>query len=578
MRRPALTLALALLIALALCAPSASASRAAWVSLSRELSAPWPGMQRADGTFPDWLRTDRTSRYGDAMLGLGLIQTGVRDRNRPLVRSGLRAVNAATRSVDEWFPTRVFEHWAVASAYNLASQKLRHWRSANAARRRWARWIRYQRLNYLNLRGYQNKTLVDAVAVLEAQRTGIHSRVRSSVVGGRRGFARRLAVRLINQRVPDMAHRVRGYVLSDPPNNPIAYHAFSYAMYARAVRLLGRSDSYRARRVLRQVGRTSSFVAAPDGSLAYWGRSQEQKWTLPATAYGLGVTAREQGSARPDDRAGFALADRVLNRLRNYGVGPHGEWVVPSIRQNYARGLRSIDDYARATEYTGLALVYLNWAIPFLPRGSSAGPIRADAPFSAVLNPGPGRFVTVRHGDLWYAVRLRGGGGYRYDFGPTLVKRLENAAWRDVIPYRPNALGSGGPVLVAGARRGLPIADSVKVLPDGVVSMTGGFADSSGYLRGGVQLRVRPVDCGVALEVDAKAGDVYSFSALFRGDVTPEVGPDFVRTSSQQVAFNLPIKSASADRDFVSVSDAFLTRERIVVDVPTDGPVTMRLC
>ena len=578
MRRSAATLALALLIALAALAPQAAADRGAYIATSRALAAPWPALQRPDGSFPDWLRPDRASRYGDAMLGLGLIQTGVRDHNRPLVRSGLRAVNAATRVVHEWYPVRVFEHWAVDSAYNLVSQKLRHWRSANAARRRWARWIRHQRLNYLSLGGYQNKTLVDAVAVLEAQRTGIHSRLRSSVVGGRRAFARRLAVDLINRKVPDMAHKVRGFVLSDPPNNPIAYHAFSYAMYARAVRLLGRDASYRARRVLRQVGKTSSFIASPDGSVAYWGRSQEQRWTMPATAYGLGVTAREQGSTPAQDRQGFALADRVLRRLRNYGVGPHGEWIVPSIRQNYDRGIRSVDDYARATEYTGLALVYLNWAIPFLPRGSSAGAIQADRDFHAVLNPGPGRFVTVRTGNLWFATRLHGGGSYRYDFGPALVKRLENGAWRDVIPYRANALGAGGPALVVGGRRGLAVASSVAVLPGGIVSMTGGFADSTGFLRGNIQLRVRPVGCGVNVEVDAKAGDVYQFSALFRGDVTPTVGPDYVRTNTQEVSFNVPIQSAGADRDFVSVSDAFLTRERITVQAQADGPVVMKLC
>ena len=151
--------------------PAAEADRAAWTSLSRELAAPWPAQQRRDGRFIDAFREDGSSRYGDAMLGLGLLQNAARDRNRRQVGSALRALDATARLYEPWFPTRAFKRWAVATAYNLAKEKLRHIPAVRRSMRRWARWLGHTRLDYIGRNSYENKHLVDALAVLELQRT-----------------------------------------------------------------------------------------------------------------------------------------------------------------------------------------------------------------------------------------------------------------------------------------------------------------------------------------------------------------------------------------------------------------------
>ncbi len=421
--------------------PAAEADRETWTSLSRELAAPWPAQQRRDGRFVDAFREDGSSRYGDAMLGLGLLQNAARDRNRRQVGSALRALDATARLYEPWFPTRAFKRWAVATAYNLAKEKLRHIPAVRTSMRRWARWLGHTRLDYIGRNSYENKHLVDALAVLELQRTGLRSKIEGSVIGNGRRRARSRVLRLINQAIPRMAAGKSGFVLSDPPSNPIAYHAFSFALYARAVRLLGRKASWRAHRVLRQLATTTGKLTAPDGSLAYWGRSQDQKWTMSATAYGLALTSLQRASSAAADARNRAVAQRALARMRAVGVGPRGEWLVQSLRQDFPRGLLSVDRYSRATEYTGLSLVFLNWATPHLPRRMLRVPIPADSPMQAVVGQQNGRFAVVSRGDLWYAVRMRPG-SLRYDFGPVALKRRQAGVWRDIAPLRPYANGT----------------------------------------------------------------------------------------------------------------------------------------
>jgi hypothetical protein len=329
--------------------------------------------------------------------------------------------------------------------------------------------------------------------------------------------------------------------------------------------------------LLAKLARTSALLAAPDGSVAYWGRSQEQKWTLSATAYGLAVAARQPGSPARLDRRHYAVADRVLERLRKLGVGPHGEWLVPSIRQDFARGIQSVDDYARATEYTGLALVFLNWSIPNLPVRSTAGEIPADRPLRAVLGQENGRFATVSRGNLWYAVRLRPG-SFRYDFGPVAVKRLLPEGWRDVIPYRPLANGTAGPLLLGGGESSRATGEDVHVDAVGNVFLSGGFATSAGWARRRVDFRVRPAECGITVESPAVPGDRMEFSAFFRGNVRPRIDGQRATSGGQEVSFNVPIESMKLERDYVSVSDARLTRARFVVRAPVPGDLVLKLC
>ena len=103
-------------------------------------------------------------------------------------------------------------------------------------------------------RGYWNKWLVESIAMLEFVRSGLSSKRRGAALAQQRDTYRRI-VSVVNRIVPDMADRSSvangggqlGLVLSDPPENPLAYHALSLGLIARAVRLLGPAAGPRAR-------------------------------------------------------------------------------------------------------------------------------------------------------------------------------------------------------------------------------------------------------------------------------------------------------------------------------------------
>jgi hypothetical protein len=543
----------------------AHATRDQWRALSNQLASPWPRIQRPDGSLPDALRGGHDARYGNGIAGLALLQTGVREHDRRLIGAGLRAVSVQTRRLTNASGAQEFRTWAVAEAFVLARSRLRHLPSARAATHRWARWLRHARIFWVRQPTYENKTLVDAVGFLELARTGLHSKVKGAALGEGRRQAWRLVLSLINRRVPAMMRR-RAFLLSDPGPNPVAYHALSYAMYARAVRLLGPRASRRAHRVLRKFAWSAERITAPTGDVAYWGRSQAMGWTLSSAAYGLATSARERGVPPASRRRWRAVADRLLSRLSGYGSGPRGEWIVPAIRQDpSARG--ALDHYAHAPEYAGLALVYLNWAIPVLPRGSSVGEIPADRPLRAVIGQGGARFAVVRQGELWYAVRERGGGTLRYDFGVIAAKRRDAGGWRDILPLRPPAAGSTGPVLQLGSGPAYAVGTAMHVTTDGRVLIRGGFRSRGSWRRRGVRFTVEPSSCGPRLSVSTRAGDRYDFTAFFR-DGEPRSG----------TSFSDPVTSVRFMKSRPSPSDAHLTRARFSLRASPAGFVAFTMC
>jgi hypothetical protein len=578
--RAAMTGALTLAAVLTACTwvepPTEShASQSQWRALSRQLASPWPRIQRRDGSLPDVLRGGRNARYGNGIAGLGLLQAGLRGHDRRMVRAGLRAVSVQTRRLRDPAGLQEFRVWAVAEAYSLARNRLGHWPSARRASRHWARWLRHARIWWLRMPGYENKVLVEAVATLELLRTGLHSRIKGAALGRARGTAWKLVLRLINRRIPAMVRR-RWFLLSDPGPNPPAYHALSYAMYARAVRLLGPRASRRAHAVLRKLAWTTERMTAPSGDVAYWGRSQGMVWTLSSAAYGLAATARERGLSRAARRRYRAVADRLLTRLGSYGSGPRGEWIVPAIRQDPS-ARAALDHYAHAPEYTGLALVYLNWAVPLMPRRSTAGAIPADGPLRTVIGQGRARFAVVRQGDLWYAVRERGTGSFRYDFGLIAAKRRDAGTWRDILPLRPPSHSSTGPVLRLGKRHGHAVGTSMRVTPEGRVLIRGGFRSRHRWLRRGVQFVVEPTSCGPQLLLSARPGDRYNFTAFFRQG-EHRSGTNYRAVGDQVVSFSEPLTSVRFTRSRPSPSDAHLTRARFSLRASTSGFVAFSMC
>ncbi len=556
-------------------APTAAATGPE-LELARRLASPWPALQRPNGRFVDALQPGgRPRRHACAVLGYGLLLTGANHHDRRLIRSAVRAISAATRSFDPWYATRGFKVWAVAAAYNVARERLRHRRAVRAAMPRWARWLRHQRTTHLHWSDrYENKFLVDALAVLELQRTGLVSLDPGAVLGGARGRARALALRLINRGIP--AKRLP--VLSDAPGFPLAYHALSYAMYARAVRLLGPAASRRARAQLPRLGRASWLMAAPDGDVAYWGRSLGSSWTLAATAYGLDATSAERRRSVWPARAA-ALGARLLARLRSYGVGPRGEWITPGVRQDAAGGSRGIDGYSNAVAATGLTLVFLNWAAQIAPGEARSALIAADRPLRALVGRGHGRFAVVREGNLWFAVKQFGSNNLRYDFGPVAIKRFENGTWRDLIPLRPVGYGSAGPNLVAGGRSWIPSGTRTRLLPGGVVEIEGGFRHGGRWIRRGVRFRVAPVSCGVELSVAAQPGDKFQFSAFLRGEALhePETG-GFVSATQAFTPTLAPVTTWIDRHRYASASDSSLTRVRLGIASEFGPSVGVTLC
>lgn len=575
----------------------APASSAPWRALARDIARPWPGLQNADGTFPDYVfggRPGFSARYGESMLGYGLLMTGLREGDDALIDAGLRGVGYAVgRSDLQRDRPSVFENLAVAAAYNLGRRRLADHPGFADRRAAWAHWLRLVRLIRVDAtQVFVNKQVVETAGTLEALRTGVHSSDPRAVLGGDRDRARALVLQFVNERVPNIARRdgvdVDGehtLVLSDPASNPPAYHALSLGFLARAVDLLGRRATSAARVALRDVVRASSRLVAPDGDLAYVGRSQEQAWTLACTAYGAEVAAT-LGAPDEERRRLRGLSERALERLRDrYGVGAQGLWIVPALGIDPVAGLRGLDGYAGASVYNGLTLVALEWAIAQMhSQTRDPGPLPADEPSAYRLSRREGELGLVRSGASWFAVKRATSradfqGDLRYDFGLVAFKRRTGGGWDDLMPLRPRTKGerpdSAGPVLRRGSTRAAAYGRRMRVDGDGVVRIGGGFMTRAGtWLRSGVTFRFEPDGDGVRMTFGARAGERFEFSAFFRaGGAPPVPEPRGVTDGALRVRCSEPVDVALDPEPYASGADPALVRARMTFRAAADGPL-----
>lgn len=567
-------------------------------ALAQSIARPSPDLQLPSGAFRDYVWEDRDglgARYGESMLGYGLLLRGIRTGERRLVDSGLRALDAVVEDRRRATEPSVFENLAVAASYNLALRSAKDDPLFANVRHEWESWLRKVRVLHLaRLDSFANKQLVEAVALLELLRTGVRSSDPRTVLGNR-SAVRRLVQDFIDRRVPRLvagtAVAVDGeqtLVFSDPRSEPLAYHALSMGFLARAIELLGARATAAPRRVLREAALASWRLASPSGDVSYVGRSQEQAWTLPFTAYGAASAAALPGAAAADRSRLEALAERVLERLRSrYSVGPAGLWITPALAIDEEGGRRALDVYAGATAYTGLTLVALDWAAARLRgRPLRAGRLAADAPHAARLSLGEGSCVVVRTASTWFAVKRAPSfaefpGDLRYDFGLVTLERRVGDRWSTVVPLRPRTKrsrhDSAGPILLEGARRGLPYGTRMSATTDGAVRIRGGFRTAGGaWLRRGVVFRFQPDGDGVRLTFPARAGDRFEYSGFFvENDPGPRSDRRSVSDARERLAFSVPQVTAPLQRGYSSGADPRLVRTRSRLTAPRSGPVTV---
>ena len=559
-----------------------------WRALQSEMAAPYPALATPEGRFADYL-SPGTRPLPVPTLGLALIQAGLANGDASRVDTGIRGINDYVEEGPLDGPPGVFDHFAIAAAYNVLRREQADNPLFALHRTEWERWLRNFRMHYLpRTTHYGNKYMVEAVGVLELSASGVVPTA-ADAVPGRQDRPEQMALHVLDDVAPGMARRtgttVAGspaMVLSDPSSNALAYHALTLGFFGRAVDMLGPRASVRARDALERVARASWASMGPDGDVAYIGRSQQQAWALTLTAYGAEVAA--DGADSTWAPRFHALADRALARLRDaHGIGPDGLWITPSGAAAPGSGRHGLDTYANGPGYSGLALVGLNWAIEHADRHDRAsGAIASDEPAAWRLARGRTAFHAVRTPSSWFVVKpspSSAGRDLRYDFGLVALKRpAPDSTWVDVVRPRPHTnrgWDSAGPVMAGRSGRALPEGTGSHVSGGGVVTVRGGYRSRRGrWLSRGDSFRFAPVDCGIRSTFTRRAGGALEYSVFFRD--APRIDGTTLTDGTTAVQAS-PRPAVALRRGYASGTDARLVRA--VLRFPAGrSPVQVTTC
>jgi hypothetical protein len=602
------SIALALLIACACAAPAAAqtlstASRTDDVrrqarSMAKQIAEPWrKGRQYGNGRFVD--EVGGYSSYGEAVLGYALISEGLREHDSKMIGTGLRAMHYATnRYSSSGGAVSVFQNMAVGLTYRLAERKLSHDDRWQRIRPTVQSFMRRQPLVRLdaNPDHFANHLLVESLAVFNYVRTGMTSSTPGAILGPGREDRYRNAKRFIQTGVPHLMSRsVRPsggdntLLLSDPPDKPLAYQGLSIGLYARAMDMLGGAGTS-AEFTLRRALEASWRLTAPDGDLSYFGRNQEEAFTLAATAYGARVAQGISSTSSARSARYEALALRALQRLRQVHLGgPAGIWPVPATAIDEEKSREAIDHGGYAP-YGGLALMFLDLLADMeSPSGSHASEIYSDRGGTAILGRGESLFAAERIGKLWLAVRagpsLDRPTDVRYDGGLVRAKHQNSdGQWFDLIPTRPrlpvNGNDSAGPLIVRD-NRGTAVFDGSRIRAHGKTGI--GMVGNYRALRGSPDVtrrgdeRFRPIKCGVQVAFPARDGEVLEYSVYLRDTGHVQRGDGDVSSDGTTVSAT-PKPRIVLQAGYRSATDPEVVRVRLRWGSHESQRIRVRIC
>lgn len=498
---------------------------------------PWLGTQTKNGNFNRPSGTPAIDGYGNAGIAYGMLQEAARTGDMKYLKAGMKTFNWINKTRQPM--NGVFYQMFSASAYNFARANFATRPEFTRIRVAWANKLRrfpYQR-GVLGSRYHYNKNLVEALEVVELYNTGLRANSTEAILRDRKVALRR-AIRLINVLIPA---RVANYTksvgagegwpfttqvadMSDPPDNPPAYNAFVAGLYARAYHQL--APGFRTE-IMRQTAETMirGVIArtAPDGDIAFAGRSQEQAWALSTAAYAAwSASSFMTGTER---EIFLAFVRRVVKRLENVHVtsaSSFGFVLTPAAgccdKQDMPPGQ---DHYYDVAKYSGLTAMAMGWAIAERPDDWQAGDAQlpADAPSNYLYNLGRGRFLQHRGANIYWFLRMQT--DYydaRSDMAVSVMKvRNANGTWTDVVPPRPYTGGHFKPADPAAPclifRKGCAYLE----LHGGTPSAAGGYdfgaiwRTARGTLVRRGSATVTPTESGLRLKWSGQPGDVFEF-------------------------------------------------------------------
>lgn len=506
----------------------------ALAALGDVTASQWAGHESPRGAFADPVVGRVVGDYGVSMMGEALVQAGVNGDNQSLIAAGLEAELSEVAHPDEGG----FELLSLSDAYDYDSAKLSGnpaWISVRARLagflRRHAAPISDEGLCYASPHCYTNLKLVSAVAELALLRTGLSGEGKQSLLGNPAAVrAQTLAwLRMAIQNTGRDAYRAgsdpfsAAGILSDPTENPLAYHALSTMMLGKAILMLGARTPPAALAAFQRTAEALVGLMAPDGDATYIGRGQAQVWTVATTIDALALAV--ELTADPIWRGRY-LSAAALELQRLQALYPSDGWgfplvpgfAGPSMPTNYI----GIDHYANTVEYDGLAL----WALDDAATQLAHAPAAAAQPLPSESNgsfvdPSHTKFAAVTHGGLWFAVHATNSnpGDARYGFG-LLAAELDTAnGWLPALPPRPLTVQRtiGGVALLEGRSLFYPAGRTISATGAGVVSVRGRWRNGSSSIGGATVWRFAPTPSGdgVALSFAAPAGAAYVFQVWY---------------------------------------------------------------
>jgi hypothetical protein len=503
-------------------------------ALANGIAAQWSGHELTGGPLIDPVIGPLKGDYGDAMTGQAMVVAGISEDDETLISRGIAAELADAAHPDDGG----FELLGLSGAYSLNQRELANDPAWLAARGRIARFLRRHKSSisalercYASPHCYTNLKLVSAVADISLLETGLRSGVKGSLLANRKALRARVFVLLAMAAANAGRDAYRAGtpsltglgILSDPSENPLAYHALSTVMLGRAILLLGPAAPTTIRDAFARTAKALVAMLAPDGADTYIGRGQAQVWTAGVTIDALAIAA--ELTSDPTWRGRYLTsAATALARLED--LYPTSGWGLPLVPRfagsGDPRSYAGIDPYANTVEYNGLALWALDDAAHALAKAAPAPPEPLPSTTNGTfVDPSHTRFAAVTQGGLWFAVHALDSnlGDPRYGFGLLAAELNGPNGWESVMPAPPL---TSRPVVGSVALRAKggplhPVGRHLRAGANGVVTIKGGWEQPGdpNLIDPGTVWTFTPASSAVTLRTAAPAGSAYELQVWY---------------------------------------------------------------